>query len=60
VYADLCVGELRSLVPRLDGARKDRSLRIVREGISSFGEGRGGRILVASVFEERVWLMRPR
>jgi len=60
VYADLCVGELRSLVPRLDGARKDRSLRIVREGISSFGEGRGGRILVASVFEGRVWLMGPR
>jgi glucose/arabinose dehydrogenase len=60
VYADLCLGELRSLVPRLDGARKDRSLRIVKDGISSFGEGRGGRILVASVFEGRVWLMRPR
>jgi glucose/arabinose dehydrogenase len=48
LYGDLCTGELRSLVPKLDGARKDRSLGESVPTLSSFGEGAHGRIYTAS------------
>ena len=53
VYADLCAGELRSFVG-LDGARKDRAVRPTVPSPTSFGEGAGGRICVAS-HGGRVW-----
>lgn len=48
VYADLCAGEIRSLVPRLGGARGDRGLGLSVVSPTSFGEGRNGKIYVAS------------
>jgi hypothetical protein len=60
LYADFCVGEIRSLVPRLSGARKDRSLGITKPGISTFGEGRGGKIFVASLFSGKVWQLKSK
>jgi glucose/arabinose dehydrogenase len=48
LYADLCAGELRSLVPGLDGARKDRALGPSVPSPTSFGEGVKGRIYVVS------------
>jgi hypothetical protein len=48
LYADLCAGELRSFVPALGGARKDRALGPVVDSPSSFGEGIKGRMLLVS------------
>jgi hypothetical protein len=50
VYADLCEGELRSLVPHLHGrASDDRRLGLSVESPSSFGEDDQGRIYVCSL-----------
>jgi glucose/arabinose dehydrogenase len=49
VYADLCEGELRSLVPHLRGATNDRKLGLSVSTPSSFGEDTRGRIYVASL-----------
>lgn len=50
VYADLCVGELRTLVPTQGGAIGDAPLGLPQVmQPSSFGEGRGGQIYVASL-----------
>jgi glucose/arabinose dehydrogenase len=49
VYADLCEGELRSLVPRLGGASGDRRLGLHVERPTSFGEDDQGRIYVCSL-----------
>ena len=57
VYADLCAGELRSFVPGLDGARKDRAVGPTVPSPTSFGEGPGGRIYVAS-HGGRVWKLK--
>jgi glucose/arabinose dehydrogenase len=48
VYADYCEGKLRSLLPRLGGARGDRLLGPSVESPTSFGEDDRGRIYVAS------------
>ncbi len=48
LYGDLCTGELRSLIPGLNGARKDRPLGETIEQLSSFGEGRHGKLYAAS------------
>jgi glucose/arabinose dehydrogenase len=48
IYGDYCAGELRSLVPRPGGARRDRSMGLRRlPGLTSFGEDARGRIYVA-------------
>jgi glucose/arabinose dehydrogenase len=49
VYADLCEGQLRSLVPHLGRARGDRGLGLRVSTPSSFGEDGLGRIYVASL-----------
>jgi glucose/arabinose dehydrogenase len=49
VYGDFCVGKLRSLIPALGGARKDRSLGVRVEMLSSFGEGAGGALYATSL-----------
>jgi glucose/arabinose dehydrogenase len=59
VYADLCEGELRSLVPHLGGARSDRKLGLSVSTPSSFGEDTRGRIYVASL-EGPVFRLVPR
>jgi glucose/arabinose dehydrogenase len=49
VYGDYCSGELRSFRPRLKGARGDRSLGLRVPELSSFGEGRRGKLYATSL-----------
>jgi hypothetical protein len=49
VYADLCEGKLRSLVPHLKRATGDRKLGRAVSTPSSFGEDSRGRLYVASL-----------
>jgi glucose/arabinose dehydrogenase len=48
VYADLCEGRLRSLVPHLGRASGDRKLGLSVSSPTSFGEDGRGRVYVAS------------
>jgi glucose/arabinose dehydrogenase len=49
VYADLCEGELRSLVPHLHRASNDHKLGLHVDTPSSFGEDTRGRVYVVSL-----------
>ncbi len=49
IYADLCEGEIRSLVPHLRRAGTDRKLGLSVSSPSSFGEDTKGRIYVVSL-----------
>jgi glucose/arabinose dehydrogenase len=49
VYADLCEGQLRSLVPHLTRASGDRRLGLAVASPTSFGEDRRGRIYISSL-----------
>ncbi len=49
VYADYCSGVIRSLVPHLRRAGKDRRTGLTVESPSSFGEDMRGRIYVSSL-----------
>jgi glucose/arabinose dehydrogenase len=49
VYADLCEGQLRALVPHLKRASDDRKLGLHLESPSSFGEDDQHRLYVASI-----------
>jgi len=49
VYADLCEGELRSLVPHLHRASGDRKLGLSVESPSSFGEDTAHHVYVCSL-----------
>ncbi len=59
VYADLCEGKLRALVPHLHRASGDRLLGPTVTSPSSFGEDAQGRIYVASL-EGPVYRLVPR
>jgi glucose/arabinose dehydrogenase len=59
VYADLCEGELRSLVPHLHGASGDRKLGLHIDSPSSFGEDDKHRLYVCSL-EGPVYRLVPR
>jgi glucose/arabinose dehydrogenase len=59
VYADLCEGQLRSLVPHLKRASDDRKLGLHVESPSSFGEDDQRRLYVASL-EGPVYRLVPR
>jgi glucose/arabinose dehydrogenase len=59
VYADLCEGQLRSLVPGLKRARGDRKLGLRVESPSSFGEDQRRRLYVTSL-EGPVYRLVPR
>lgn len=59
VYADLCEGQLRSLVPGLKRARGDRRLGLRVDTPSSFGEDQRRRLYVASL-EGPVYRLVPR
>jgi len=59
VYADLCEGQLRSLVPGLRRARGDRKLNLRVSTPSSFGEDQHRRVYVASL-EGPVYRLVPR
>jgi hypothetical protein len=49
VYADLCEGQLRSLVPHLRRASDERRLGLAVESPSSFGEDNRGHLYVVSL-----------
>jgi glucose/arabinose dehydrogenase len=59
VYADLCEGQLRSLVPHLKRASGDRKLGLQVQSPSSFGEDARHRLYVASL-EGPVYRLVPR
>jgi glucose/arabinose dehydrogenase len=59
VYADLCEGQLRSLVPHLSRASGDRRLGLAVSSPSSFGEDTRGRVYVSSL-EGPVYRLVPR
>jgi glucose/arabinose dehydrogenase len=59
VYADLCEGQLRSLVPHPKRASNDRRLGLAVPSPSSFGEDQAGRIYVASL-EGPVYRLVPK
>jgi len=59
VYADLCEGQLRSLVPHLKRASGERKLGLNVESPSSFGEDDQHRLYVSSV-EGPVYRLVPR
>ena len=49
VYGDFCTGKIRSLIPRLGGARKDRGTGLHVRDLSSFGETSDGKIYATSL-----------
>jgi glucose/arabinose dehydrogenase len=49
VYGDFCIGKLRSLVPGLGGAKKDRAAGVRVPSLSSFGLGPGGSLYATSL-----------
>jgi glucose/arabinose dehydrogenase len=49
VYGDFCAGKIRSLVPGLGGARKDRGTGLRVRDLSSFGEAADGRLYATSL-----------
>jgi glucose/arabinose dehydrogenase len=59
LYADLCEGQLRSLVPHLKRASGDRRLGLKVESPSSFGEDQRRRLYVVSL-EGPVYRLVPR
>jgi glucose/arabinose dehydrogenase len=59
VYADFCGGVIRSLIPKLGGARDDNPLGPREESISSFGEDAAGHVYVASLSTGRVSMLAP-
>jgi glucose/arabinose dehydrogenase len=59
VYADLCEGKLRSLVPHLRRASGDRKIGLSVVSPSSFGEDTRGHVYVASL-EGPVYRLVPR
>ena len=59
VYADLCEGQLRSLVPHLSRASGERKLGLAVSTPTSFGEDAQGRIYVCSL-EGPVYRLVPR
>jgi glucose/arabinose dehydrogenase len=57
VYGDLCTGEIRSLVPELDGGRDDRRVAVpAQPGLATFGEDAAGRVYYASASSGRVFM----
>jgi glucose/arabinose dehydrogenase len=59
VYADLCEGQLRSLVPHLHGASDEHELGLSVSTPSSFGEDDRGRVYVCSL-DGPVYRLGPR
>jgi glucose/arabinose dehydrogenase len=49
VYGDFCKGKIRSLIPRLGGARKDRGTGLTVRSLSSFGETQDGTLYATSL-----------
>jgi glucose/arabinose dehydrogenase len=59
VYGDFCTGKVRSLIPRLGAARKDRGTGVRVRSLSSFGETADG-LLYATSLNGPVYRFVPR
>jgi glucose/arabinose dehydrogenase len=59
VYGDFCTGKIRSLIPRLGGARKDRGTGLRVRDLSSFGETADGSLYATSL-DGPVYRLVPR
>jgi glucose/arabinose dehydrogenase len=59
LYADLCEGQLRSLVPHLKSASADRKIGVAVESPTSFGEDTEGHLYVTSL-DGPVYRLVPR
>lgn len=60
LYADLCVGQIRSLVPKRGGASGDRKTGLPSEsGIASFGEDARGGLYYANNTSGEVFAIKP-
>jgi glucose/arabinose dehydrogenase len=57
VYGDFCDGKLRTLVPRVGGAHKVRTLGLTVPALTSFGEVKGA--IYAASQEGPVYRLRP-
>jgi len=61
LYADLCTGQIRSLVPKLGGASGDRKTGLPSEsGIGTFGEDSRGGLYYANNSTGEVFAIKPR
>jgi glucose/arabinose dehydrogenase len=60
LYSDFCAGNLRSFVPKLGGARRDRRVGIHVDSPSGFGRDTRGRIYVCSLSGPVYRLVRGR
>jgi glucose/arabinose dehydrogenase len=61
LYADLCIGQIRSIVPRLDGARDDQNTGLANQaGISSFGQDSRGRLYFTNLSTGKLFAIRPK
>jgi hypothetical protein len=49
VYGDFCTGKIRSLIPQVGGARKDRGTGLRVRDLSSFGETADGSLYATSL-----------
>jgi glucose/arabinose dehydrogenase len=49
VYGDFCTGKVRSLIPTLGGARRDRGTGVRVRDLSSFGETGDGKLYATSL-----------
>jgi glucose/arabinose dehydrogenase len=59
VYGDFCTGKIRSLIPRLGGARKNRGTGLRVRDLSSFGELADGKLYATSL-DGPVYRLVPR
>ena len=60
VYGDFCTGKIRSLIPKLGGARKDRGTGLRVRDLSSFGEAADGTLYATSLAGPVYRLIRGR
>ena len=49
LFADLCEGQIRSLIPALNGARDEGTTGLTLSTVTSFGETADGRVFVTSL-----------
>jgi glucose/arabinose dehydrogenase len=61
LYGDLCIGQIRSLIPQLSGARDDRNTGLANQaGISSFGQDSRGRNYFTNLSTGKLYAIRPK
>jgi hypothetical protein len=60
LYADYSVGQLRSFVPKLKGARRDRKVGINVDNPASFTAGPHNRVYVTSLTTGKLYRLVPR